>query len=312
MSGSSERVVFVHGRPGDESWLTGGTIARLHGDDSPSLVIFETDVADSHVVDAALADLGAREWRMLPAGGPDSDARAEALADAIAYQWATVVVVGDVSDDLRETVTGIAHSAGLPVFLTRRVSDAAQGRLVAIDVSDQLPQKLLALTRYPERWGVADHTMTPTEGSALTVTGTEAYSRLDAPRPGHTPGRPQTLLSRALAVAGGVVAGGAFGVLGTLAHQSTVHVGTMVVPLGLILALVAVTALLVGLRLVLGGRTVVLFCATGLLVTIFLLSLRGQGGSVLVPAGLTGTLWTVVPALVATFVLAWPRIPARK
>ncbi|WP_156109720.1 hypothetical protein [Cryobacterium sp. MLB-32] len=74
----------------------------------------------------------------------------------------------------------------------------------------------------------------------------------------------------------------------------------------------AVSALLVGLRLLRGTRTVAFLAATGLLVTIFVLSLRGAGGSVLVPAGLTGTLWTVVPALVTALVLAWPTIPARR
>jgi len=103
-----------------------------------------------------------------------------------------------------------------------------------------------------------------------------------------------------------------FGVLGTLAHQSTTNIGPVSIPIGLIFALVAVSALLVGLRLVLGNRTVALLAATGLLITIFVLSLRGAGGSVLVPAGLTGTLWTVVPALVAALVLAWPKIPTRR
>jgi len=312
MSGSSERIVFVHARPGDESWLTGGTIARLHGDDSPSLVVYETTVADSRALEAALADLGSREWRMLPVADPDSEETREALTDAIAHQWATAVVVGAVSDELREAATRVTHAAGLPLFLTRRLPDATEERLLAIDMHDQVPQKLRALTHYPERWSVQDDAVTPADGVTVTVTGTEAYSRLDAPRPAPAADPPPTVLHKALSAGGGVVAGVAFGVLGTLSHQSTLRVGTVAFPLGLILAIVAVTALLVGLRLVSGGRMVALFCATALLLTIFLLSLRGAGGSVLVPAGLTGTLWTVVPALVATFVLAWPRIPSRK
>jgi len=312
MSGRSERIVFVHARPGDESWLTGGTIARLKGDGSPSVVVYESTVADAPALEAALADLGSSEWRMLPVADPDSEACREVLADVIAGQWATAVVVGAVSDTLREAATRIAHDAGLPVFLTRRLPDATQERLVAIDVHDQLPQKLCALTHYPERWSVVDDALTPNDGATVTVTGTEAYSRLDAPRREPAPNSSQTLPHTALAAGVGVLAGVAFGVLGTLSHQATLRFGTVAFPLGLILAIVAVTALLVGLRLVLGGRMVVLFCATALLATIFLLSLRGAGGSVLVPAGLAGTLWTVVPALVATFVVAWPRIPSRE
>lgn len=308
MSGSAERVVFIHGRPGDESWLTGGTLARLHHDDAHSLVVFEADAADAHVVEAALAELGSPEWRVLPSG----PASAEALTDLVANHWATAVVLGAVTDDLRQNVIRVAHAAGLPVFLARRVADAAQGRLVAIDVSDQLSQKLAALTHYPTRWSVDDHTLTPVEGAAVTVSGSEAYARLDAPRVDPAPEPPPTLLGRALAAVTGVVAGVAFGILGTLAHQATVNLGPMIFPLGLILALVASTALLLGLRLVLRSRTMVLFCATGLLVTIFVLSLRGTGGSVLVPAGVTGTLWTIIPALVAALILSWPRIPVRR
>ncbi|TFB94772.1 hypothetical protein E3O48_08960 [Cryobacterium sp. HLT2-28] len=108
------------------------------------------------------------------------------------------------------------------------------------------------------------------------------------------------------------VVGVAFGVLGTIAHQATIVLGPVTIPIGLVLALAGVTALLAGLRLVVGDRLVVLLAAIGLLGTIFLLSLRSEGGSVLVPQGLPGTLWTVGPTLVATIVLAWPRIPGRR
>ena len=40
MSGSGERILFVHGRPGDESALTGGTIARLRADGSRVVVLY--------------------------------------------------------------------------------------------------------------------------------------------------------------------------------------------------------------------------------------------------------------------------------
>ncbi|TFD82235.1 hypothetical protein E3T48_02405 [Cryobacterium fucosi] len=108
------------------------------------------------------------------------------------------------------------------------------------------------------------------------------------------------------------VVGAAFGVLGTIAHQATIVLGPVTIPIGLVLALAGVTALLAGLRLVVGDRLVVLLATIGLLGTIFLLSLRSEGGSVLVPQGLPGTLWTVGPTLIATVVLAWPRIPGRR
>jgi len=322
MSGSAERIVFVHGRFGDESWLTGGVIARLNHEGSRCLVLFAADAGgeDAAAVAAALAELGAVSWHRLPAG-PGAAATAEdawlpveeALADAFAAEWATAVVIGDLADDLRAAVLRAANSAGLSVFASRRVSDATMQRLVAIDVSDRIDQKLRALSHYPQRFTGHDRSVTLPDGTERAVSGTEAFARLEAsPREPSAVVPPPGLLNRALAGLLGLVAGIMFGVLGTLAHQATMTVGSVPVPVGLGLALVAVGALLVGLRLVLGGRTVALLAATGLLVSIFVLSLRGVGGSVLVPAGLTGTLWTVVPTLLAALVLAWPKIPTRR
>jgi hypothetical protein len=120
------------------------------------------------------------------------------------------------------------------------------------------------------------------------------------------------LAQRSLAGLGGLLLGILFGTLGTIAHQATLTVFGVALPTGLTIAFIAIGALLLGLRLVVGNRLVVGLAAGGLLVTIFVLSLRGSGGSVLVPAGLPGTLWTVVPALIAAFVLAWPKLPPRR
>ncbi|MBB5641894.1 PIG-L deacetylase family protein [Cryobacterium roopkundense] len=320
MSGSGESIVFVHGHPGDESWLTGGTIARLNGDGATSLVLYEADAesdgslapAVGATVTAALGELGVTRWRGLPAASAAERGLADALTEALAEEWATAVVIGTVSDALRLDATAAAHAARLPVFLCRRVADAAVQRLVAIDVSDHLEQKLRALAHFPSRWQVEGTAVTVAGGPTAPVSGSEAFARLDPPRTLQAAEVPTTMLNRVLAGVLGVLAGVTFGVLGTLAHQSAAVIGPVTIPVGLILALVAVSALLVGLRLVLGNRTVALLAATGLLITIFLLSLRGAGGSVLVPAGLTGTLWTVVPALVAALVLAWPKIPTRR
>jgi len=323
MSGSGERVVFVHGRPGDESWLTGGTIARLHSDGSHCLVLFAGDSGPESsgdaAITAALGELGGDSWRWLSpapevAGGAQRGAVDDALEDALAAEWATAVVVGELDENLRAAVIRAAAAAGLPVFVSRRVSDAAAQRLVAIDVSDQVDRKIRALRHYPGRWPVPAGSGAQgavVDGGGLAVSGTEAFARIDPPRPEPVAVPSSTVLSRAVAGALGLVAGVLFGVLGTLAHQATVTVGSVHLPVGLVIALVAVGSLLTGLRLVIGDRSVALMAAVGLLATIFVLSLRGVGGSVLVPAGLPGTLWTVVPTLLAALVLAWPKIPTR-
>jgi LmbE family N-acetylglucosaminyl deacetylase len=335
MSGSGERIVFVHARPGDESALTGGTIARLRVDGSHVTVLYSTPLteADAAAASAALAELGARSWQGLPHSVDGIDgidgARQEiarALREAIAELGATAVVVGAVDEELREAATRAAREAGLPLFLARTVRQSPGQRLIAIDVGDHLDQKLRALRNFPTRWILTERIRTLADGTIDTVTDTETFLRADAPRsvpaslaPAARPPAllvPEparlTLANRSLAGLGGLLVGILFGVLGTIAHQATVTLFGVALPIGLTIAFVGIGALLLGLRLIVGDRFVVGLAAAGLLVTIFVLSLRGSGGSVLVPAGLPGTLWTVVPALIAALVLAWPKVPKRR
>ncbi len=329
MSGSGESVVFVHDRPGDEALLTGGAIARLRSDGAEVVVLFGArthgdtgdDTADSADVRAALGGLGVSDWRMLPrpAAGHDPDALTVQVADVLLEVEATALVLGTDDARLQAAATDAAHAAGIPVFQSKRVSGAIGQRLIAIDVSDQVERKLTAISAYAGRWSVTGHTVLPVTapgsaaaGTGTVVGGTETYVRLPPPQAQHAAEVPPGPGARALAGLLAFVVGAAFGVLGTIAHQATIVLGPVTIPIGLVLALAGVTALLAGLRLVVGDRLVVLLAAIGLLGTIFLLSLRSEGGSVLVPQGLPGTLWTVGPTLVATVVLAWPRIPGRR
>lgn len=331
MSGSGESVVFVHDRPGDEALLTGGTIARLRSDGAEVVVLFGArthgdtgdDTADSADVRAALGGLGVSDWRMLPgpAAADDSGDLTAQVADVLLEVEATALVLGTDDARLQAAATDAAHAAGIPVFQSKRVSGAIGQRLIAIDVSDQVERKLAAVAAYAGRWSVTGHTVAPATppggsatgtGAGTVVGGTETYVRLPPPQAEHAVEVPPGPGARALAALLAFVVGAAFGVLGTIAHQATIVLGPVTIPIGLVLALAGVTALLAGLRLVVGDRLVVLLAAIGLLGTIFLLSLRSEGGSVLVPQGLPGTLWTVGPTLVATIVLAWPRIPGRR
>ncbi|TFB50353.1 PIG-L deacetylase family protein [Cryobacterium tagatosivorans] len=309
MSGSEERVVFVLDRPGDEALLTGGTIARLRADGAGVTVLFGALAqGEADAAAAGLAELAVTESRTLPAASAERDS---ALREAVAEARATAVVIGSAEDGLRESATRAADALGAPVFLARRVTQAAGRRLVAIDVSDVLECKRAALAAYPCRWTVTDGAVGLPDGTLLAVTGTETFLRRE-PDARLVPDIPPTRGARLATAAVSLVLGVAFGLLGTVAHQGVLVIGPVTVPIGLILALLAVTALLVGLRLVFGDRMAVLSAAIGLLGAIFLLSLRSTGGSVLIPAGLPGTLWTIVPALVATFVLSWPNLPAKR
>lgn len=324
MSGNGERVVFVLDAPGDESLLTGGTIARLLADGAEVTVLFgsaapgegaPTASASASVAAAAVAAartaLGENDparWRVLAATEQGTERR-EALVEAFALADATAVVAAAVDSDLRQAVVDAAGAHGVPVFLSSRVTPGA--RLTAIDVTEQLDRKLAALAAYSGRWRLTDKIVHHADGTETLVTGTETYARGAAPA-GHAELEPPTVGSRLLAALMAFAAGSLFGVLGTVAHQTTVDLGPLTVPVGLVLALLASGTLLLGLRLVVHDRLVVLAAGIGLLGTVFLLSLRSTGGSVLVPAGVLGTVWTMAPALFAALVIAWPRIPARR
>jgi len=330
MSGSGERVVFVLNTPGDESLLTGGTIARLLDDDAEVTVLFgwakapdthaggnvpaATDLpAGAAAVEAARTALGETDparWRVL-AGSPDSVEGRAALGAAFAEAKATAVVVAAVDPALRQVAAEAAGDHGLPVFLSSRVETSPGARLTAIDVSDHIDRKLSALAAYPARWQVDGRVVRLNSGAEILVTGTETYLRGTGPaRPAETeaPSAGSRLLATLMALAAGVL----FGILGTVAHQTTFALGSLTIPVGLVLSLLASCTLVLGLRLVVRDRLVVLAAAVGLIGTVFLLSLRSTGGSVLIPAGVLGTVWTMVPALFAALVIAWPRIPARR
>ncbi len=109
-----------------------------------------------------------------------------------------------------------------------------------------------------------------------------------------------------------VVLGFVTGAIGTLAHQSTWTVGGLRLPLGLVVALAAVTCLIVGIRLALDSRLHSGLAMLGVLAAVGLFALPGPSGSALLPANIPGYVWTLGPAIVGGLVLAWPRGPLRR
>lgn len=107
------------------------------------------------------------------------------------------------------------------------------------------------------------------------------------------------------------IAGAILGAVGAIAHQSTITVAGVPVPWGIIVALLAYTLLLIGLRLLNKGRAQALAAALGTIAMTFLFSIKGTGGSVLIPDDLLGKVWVVAPIVIAAIVLAWPRLPQR-
>lgn len=112
----------------------------------------------------------------------------------------------------------------------------------------------------------------------------------------------------ALALLIGVI----YGAVATVGHRQTIRIGDFEIPWGIAAALAGVLALLLGIRLVAGGRWVAAAAAVGIVGTVALLTLPGRGGSVLVAGDVIGTIWAVGPALIAVLVVAWPELPQRR
>ena len=118
------------------------------------------------------------------------------------------------------------------------------------------------------------------------------------------------MLSRVLNAVLLVLAGALVGGVGTVAHQITVEWG-VTVPLGLIGALFAFAAMLVGLRLLAHGRVPALCAGLGAIAVILIFTQESPGGSVLIPDNLMGVLWLVAPIVIAAVVVAWPDVRSR-
>ena len=132
----------------------------------------------------------------------------------------------------------------------------------------------------------------------------------NAPTSVGTDGRPSPGPRIAAAVLSFAV-GAIYGAVGTVAHQDVVTIGGLSLPIALVLALLGALALLIGFRLLFADRLAVLCVALGMVGTIALFSIASAGGSILIPQGALGLVWTVVPVLLATVVVAWPRMPQR-
>jgi len=114
------------------------------------------------------------------------------------------------------------------------------------------------------------------------------------------------VISWVVALAVGLV----YGAAGTIAHAY--RLGAL--PVGLLLALLGVVALLVAVRTLTHDRWAALACGLGLVLATWVFSGSGPGGSVIVPSGKLdalagvnlGIVWAVLVPLAAAIVVVWP------
>ncbi|MGV8895467.1 MAG: PIG-L family deacetylase [Rhodoglobus sp.] len=168
-----------------------------------------------------------------------------------------------------------------------------------------LERKRAALAAHRTQVSVDGDTFSLSSGAPRQIDAVETYTRV---RP-HTGSEfhDQSLFSRVVALVVATVLGAFAGVTLTAAHQATVAVGPVIVPWGIITAVIVTAAILTGLRLVFETRIVAGCAAVGLLGASALLSMQTTGGSVLIPANPAGYTWTYAPVVLAAIVLAWPR-----
>ncbi|MBT2516415.1 hypothetical protein J7E29_03125 [Streptomyces sp. ISL-90] len=108
------------------------------------------------------------------------------------------------------------------------------------------------------------------------------------------------------------VIGALYGAVATVGHRNEWRIGDLAIPWGLVAALAGVTGLLLGIRLVAGGRGAAAAAAAGVIGVTALLTFAGWGGSVLVAGDLVGTVWSIAPAFIAVLVVAWPKLPTTR
>lgn len=111
-------------------------------------------------------------------------------------------------------------------------------------------------------------------------------------------------VSRIVSWIGAALIGGVFGVAGTIAHPLV----WASLPVGLFIAIVACAAILVAIRSLSGSRGAAVAAGLGMLGMLVLISGVGPGGSVVVPDGLLGRIWTYTVAGIVLLVVAWPSL----
>ena len=105
------------------------------------------------------------------------------------------------------------------------------------------------------------------------------------------------------------VCGGLLGILATVAHRATAVIGSATVPIGLVLGLVAVFALVVGCRLLWEHRLPALGAGLGIVIAEIMIAENGQG--LFLAADALTMAWLVAPAVLAAVIVVWPhRRPA--
>jgi len=276
----------------------------------------------------AYRDSGMR-WGVTPTGvqtavaSDDTDERSLTAADPLELLEDLDVVIDDVAphvivsydsnggyghpDHIRshDIARTAAFRRGIPFFIIEPSGPVAQ-RTMDVDVTPVIDRKRAALGAYATQLEVRGTQFVSPGGQVDEITLTERFRRVRPEPTGEW--NASGLATRIALCVGAFVVGALTGAVLTVAHQASFAIGDLVVPWGVIAAVIITAALLAGLRIVYGTRIVAGFASLGLLGAAAFLAAQSAGGSILVPANTVGYVWTFAPVVIAGLVLAWPRV----
>jgi N-acetyl-1-D-myo-inositol-2-amino-2-deoxy-alpha-D-glucopyranoside deacetylase len=230
-----------------------------------------------------------------------------------------------------------AEAMGVPFHAIVSARDAAPAgsrpaaggtARISVDVGPVLDRKIAALRAYRSQLTVDGADLRMPGGQVEPISVVEEFDRLDSRVSGADGSHPDPLAgpppatssgewarlgrgARVVVCAGALLLGAVVAAIGTVVHQVRPQVLGVGIPVGLVLSLLVVAALLAGLRLAFDSRLVATLGAVAFLAVVNLLSMRSAGGSVLIDDSPLAYWWVYTPVAIAFLVLAWPRLPAR-
>jgi len=260
----------------------------------------------------ALESIGDESLAAAPLGEVAAD-----IAAVIADVGATVVVSYDGNGGYGHPDHVRAHDAArrasevMDVDFFEIVTEGSGP--VSVDVSPVAARKRAALAAHRSQLTISGDSFALSNGESQPIGTVESFRRARAEEVEHVPFRDQTVATKVVAAVAVVVLGGLVGTLMTAVQQSNVVVFDVAVPWGLVVALAATAALIVGVRMLSGTRWLTVLAALGVVAMAGYLAWPTVGGSVVVPDNIVGKVWSYGPPVITLFALAWPTVrrPAR-
>ena len=281
---SVQRVLLVHAHSGDAD-----SVPALLADGGELTVLTGTRGADPQAFTDRLRALGVTDHRYLGdenARWTDRPARRYEESGSGGAATLLEAPFGEVTSDIASVISGLQ-----PQVVVSVNEAGGDGHPDGIRVH-QATRRATEVLRVPFYAAEPD-------GS---------FRRVRPPERESSSWRDQTLFTKISGVLFSVLLGGIGGLLMTAIHQSSVLVGDVQVPWGLVLAVLSSIALIVGLRITFDSRVLSAAAAAAFLGAMAFIASPTAGGSVVIPNNVWGLIWTIAPVAVTTLTLAWPRL----